>query len=176
MKSKGLEYQGQTFEAFKVLPGTQDTYNAFRDLSTGKAPYKLLLCYGPTGNGKTHLSKALAAKWIASGIDCRYYDVANLLTRLKEDMNDNLTSQRLREIKGFEALILDDWKEYNSTSWQLSTLEEIINARYDARKYTVVTTNMDWKELPDRIISRFCEEGLSKFVHNQGEDQRRQRR
>jgi len=53
-------------------------------------------------------------------------------------------------------LIIDDVGSGSTGSnWEWGELEDIVNYRCREGLLTVVTTNLDLKELPDRIVSRF---------------------
>jgi len=77
---------------------------------------------------------------------------------------------------GPEALppmpFLDLLDEYGS-EWEWGELEDIINYRYRERMFTVMTTNRDLTELPERVVSRFRDPDIGVVVLNSGKDYRR---
>jgi len=71
-------------------------------------------------------------------------------------------------------LILDDVGMGGSGSeWEYGQFEEIVVHRYREKLFTIMTTNRDISELPERIVSRFREQGVGMIVLNEGEDYRR---
>ena len=71
-------------------------------------------------------------------------------------------------------LIIDDVGMGGSGSnWEFGQLEEIIVYRYRERLVTVMTTNRDLKELPERIVSRFYDPEIGCVVLNDAPDYRR---
>jgi len=176
LKEKGVSSKAQNFDNFKVTPETKEVYQAFKNLATGEASYQMLLCYGRTGNGKTHLCNALATELNKRGIDARLYTVADMVGRLKESIAEHTTESVIKQLTTVPALILDDFKvEYNSP-WEMEKIENIIDARYREALITVLTTNREQDELPERVVSRFNDLSLSKVVLNNAPDYRRRRR
>ena len=71
-------------------------------------------------------------------------------------------------------LIIDDVGMGGSGSdWEYGQLEEIIIVRYRERLFTILTTNRDLTELPERVVSRFRDPEVGRIVLNEGEDYRR---
>lgn len=67
-------------------------------------------------------------------------------------------------------LVIDDFGQgVMDSDFELAQLEYLINRRYDAGLLTVLTTN-DPSKLPDRVISRFKDVGLSVIVKNSAPD------
>lgn len=173
LRAIGVSSKGQTFDSFKLVPGVKETYSAFKKLATGDADYSMLLCYGGVGNGKTHLCNALGIELNHRGIDARLFTVSDMISQLKESISSHTTEAVIRELKTVPALILDDFKVEYSSIWEMERIEEIIDARYRENLITVLVTNRDLDEIPERILSRFYEPGLSKVVLNKGKDYRR---
>ena len=176
MREKGISSKAQSFDNFKMVAGAKETYEAFKNLATGEANYQMLLCYGTTGNGKTHLCNALATELNKREIDARLYTVADMVGRLKESISEHTTESVIKQLTTVPALILDDFKvEYNSP-WAMGKIEDIIDARYRETLITVLTTNRELSELPERVKSRFYDPLLGKVILNNGADYRRRRR
>ena len=178
-RSLGVSSLGHTFEAFEVLPGTREAYASFMSLAEGKTGRPLLLCYGGVGNGKTHLCEATVIALYQRGLFCRYVTMARLMRVLKAAMRpDAMASPDVLLDRFSQArwLVLDDAGMGGSGSeWEYGQLEEIVNERYRERLYTVMTTNRDLEELPERIVSRFSDPAVGTIVLNSGADYRRRR-
>jgi len=172
MKSKGVNVNKQTFENFKDRPGTRDAFMAMKSLADGNdKPFCLI--YGGVGNGKTHLCQAAVRELLSRGIDTRYYTVADLIALLKIGIQDNTTDKTIRALEKYPGLVLDDWGVEYGTEWEQSKLEQIIDRRYQERLITVVTTNKEIDKLPERVISRFMDPGISQVALNEATDYRR---
>lgn len=73
-----------------------------------------------------------------------------------------------------ERLILDDVGMGGSGSeWEYGQLEEIIGVRYRERLFTILTTNRNLTELPERIVSRFNDPEVGRVILNSAGDFRR---
>lgn len=166
-----------TFENFKPVKGTEKTLAAFKALASGKTEWKLLLCYGGVGNGKTHLCEATTLELYKRGIICRVLSMATIMRALKSCMGSEPAhdyNEVLNRYCHSPHLIIDDVGMGGSGSeWQYGQLEEIVVARYRDCLFTIITTNRDISELPERIVSRFREQGVGKVVLNEGPDYRR---
>lgn len=178
-KSRGLSSLDNTFENFKPAPGTGKALAAFKALASGKAKWRMLLCYGGVGNGKTHLCEATAVALYKRGLFCRVTTMARIMRALKECMRpDSLTAydELIDRYCCSEHLIVDDVGMGGSGSgWEFGQLEEIIVVRYREHLFTILTTNLDLKKLPERIVSRFCDPEKGRLILNEGEDYRRQK-
>ena len=173
LKTIGVSAKGQTFDSFVLADGTKEIYSAFKELATGEAGYLMLLGYGGVGNGKTHLCNALTVELNHRGIDARLFTVADMIRQLKESISSHTTEALISQLKAVPALVLDDFQVEYKSLWEMQQIEEIIDARYREALITVLTTNRDLNELPERIVSRFYDSELSKVVLNKGKDYRR---
>ena len=166
------------FENFKHLPGTDESYCAFLAMATREDCRPFLLCYGGVGNGKTYLCEALIIKLRERGIRTRLYNLSDIGGVLKRAMRPENGMLPLEDIFSnyckTKRLIIDDVGMGGSdTEWTQSKLEELVNYRYRERLMTVITTNRDVTELPERVYSRFCDPEVGVVVLNKGEDFRR---
>ena len=105
-----------------------------------------LLFLGPCGTGKTHLAvgilKALIREKGAIGI---FYDFRDLLKEIQNSYNQvSGTSEMevLSPVVSTEVLVLDDMGVGKMTDWVRETMEHIINARYNDKKTTIITSNL----------------------------------
>ena len=76
-----------TFKNFERVPGTEEAYTAFRNLALGHTNWKMLLCYGGTGNGKTHLCESAAIELHSRGRFTRVMTMARIMGILKDTFN-----------------------------------------------------------------------------------------
>lgn len=125
-----------------------------------------LLIYGGVGSGKTYLTCAIVNGIIETYLyDCKMMNFSQILNDLQKggfelDRNeyiDNLTRKTL--------LVLDDFGIERNTEYALEQIYNIINARYQKQKPTIITTNIDYKTIEteqtdlmqSRIYSRLME-------------------
>ncbi|MBR5539932.1 MAG: ATP-binding protein [Clostridia bacterium] len=136
-----------------------------------------LLLRGPTGVGKTHLSLAIAGEVLSQGYSVVYGPIQQLLHRMEREhfgRADGNTEDILLEC---DLLILDDVGTEFSSNFYTSALYNIINGRLMAEKPTIISTNLNQKELTDRygeqIASRVT--GLFEPLVCVGKDIRQQK-
>ena len=120
-----------------------------------------LLMYGKTGLGKTHLSLSIAKKVTEKGFAVVYDTVPNIMNKLeKEHFSRNYANAGTDELLfNCDLLILDDLGAEFQTSFTVSSLYNIINNRLLSGLPTIISTNLDPKEIEEkytqRIASRF---------------------
>jgi len=176
-QSLGVSSLANTFENFKPMKGTAKALAAFKALAYGKSRRKMLLIYGGVGSGKTHLCEATVIALYKQGIFCRVLTMARIMRALKCAMHGDslITYEELLDTYcECKRLIIDDVGMGGSGSeWEYGQLEEIITARYRERLFTILTTNRDISELPERITSRFFDPDVGTVVLNEAGDFRK---
>lgn len=135
------------------------------------------LLVGPYGNGKTHLAVAALNQWRADHFDAGYFwKVPDFLSWIREHAfgDDGIPIDRLLRgyMLGWALLVLDDFGAENATDWAGEQLYRVLDARYDLKLPTIITTNQPLNRIDGRIASRF-REGL---VVCKGVDVRAKRR
>ncbi len=169
-----------TFENWLHLPGTELAFTSFLALATRDDCRPFLLCYGGVGNGKTYLCEALAIELYKRHKFVGVRTMSEIMGTLKASIRqenglpdpDTLLHRHCKA----ERLIIDDvGMGGTGTAWEYGQLEEIVCYRYRERLLTVLTTNRDLKDLPERIVSRFCDPDVGFVVWNEGKDYRRQK-
>ena len=87
--------------------------------------------------------------------------------------------QMFERICSWDRLIIDDVGMGTvEGTWELSTLEDIISERYHHRYYpspviTIMATNKDITQIPDRIVSRFFDPEVGIVICNKAPDFRK---
>lgn len=81
----------------------------------------------------------------------------------------------LKHYKDIFILVLDDWGIEQGTDWQLSVFDDLMTVRFDNGKVTLLTTNRDIGELPERVRSRFEDTEYGRAVYNKAPDFRQTR-
>ena len=165
----------QTFETFLPIPGTEKALKAAKALAYGEAKFIWLLIYGPTGNGKTHLCNAIIREVRDRGLDVRMIMAADLFSLLREAIKNNRTDELLRKFKDIFFLAIDDYGVEYGSDWEMAKFDELMTSRYATGKPTVLITNKELTELPERIQSRFKDKVMARAIHNSAADYRSRR-
>jgi len=171
-----------TFENFREDANTKAALVVLRSLSNGGSHKQFVLLYGITGCGKTHLIEATIINWAKRGIFSRYATFSDIARKLKTELRKGgeFYDLQFNKYLNTKILIVDDFGMGTTESrFEISDLEDIIDQRYRKRHYpgcelvTILATNKDIKELPDRIISRFYEPEYGVVLYMGDKDYRR---
>ncbi len=130
-----------------------------------------LLLFGKTGLGKTHLSLSIAKEVIGKGYDVLYDSMPNLMDKIEREKFGSNDTDVLKAVLDCDLLILDDLGAEFSTQFVVSAVYNIVNSRINLKKTTIISTNLDFKELEskysERLVSRLLGEYTSlKFIGN----------
>lgn len=176
--------QSQRFESWKSRTGAEESFCAVKVLTDIEKSFDLervfmLLIYGGTGNGKTHLAHASGMDAIEKGIPTRFIRCDALLREFKaaKSQSDEGQAKYDELFTGYSEalyLIIDefDW----DTEADIRMLEKLVCAREANQLMTLITTNRDVLDLEDtmpKMMSRFHDKRFARIVHNKGADFRK---
>ena len=172
---RGVNDPSHTFDTMKRVKGFDHVLDAWEDLIRGK--FQLLMIYGGVGNGKTRFCEAVVIEATDMGLFTRRDRWSDLVRAMKAHFNGRGDMSSYEEyfhgLRSRETLIIDDIGSGSTLgSWEWGELEDIIDYRYERRLFTIVTTNLDIKAFPDRILSRFRDKSRARLVFNAAPDQR----
>jgi DNA replication protein DnaC len=105
---------------------------------------KGLLLMGPSGVGKTHLAVAALKELLRRGHQGLFCDYRELLKEIQGSYNPASESTEMRilePIRTAEILVLDDLGASKPSAWVLDIIGIVLNARYNERGVTILTTN-----------------------------------
>lgn len=133
---------------------------------------------GDVGTGKTTLAMLVSKAALDAGRSVAIYSLPRLLNMLRESLDsDRGKLDFMDRLTAVDLLHLDDLGAENQTDWVLEQLYSIVNARYEAERAIVATTNL----MPDELSERLGERTVSRLVEIcgdliplYGEDMRRE--
>jgi len=171
-----------TFAKFRANAETQEAVDTLESVASGESDRQFILLYGATGCGKTHLIEATVIAWAQRGIGSRYQTFSEIARHLKSSLRNPPEYEiYFKNLCDAERLIIDDFGSGTTESrFEVSDLEDIIDTRYRRRYYptkqvTILASNKDIKELPDRVISRFFDPEFGSVVCMGNVDYRRRK-
>jgi DNA replication protein DnaC len=110
---------------------------------------------GDVGTGKTTLAMLVSKAALDAGRSVAIYSLPRLLNLLRESMDSEKGMLDFMDrLTAVDLLHLDDLGAENSSDWVLEQLYSIVNARYEAERAIVATTNLMPDELADRLGAR----------------------
>ncbi len=109
-----------------------------------------LLFVGTAGLGKTHLAVGVLQRLVQErGVRGLFCDYRELLKSIQNSYNSQVQTTELELLKpvfAAEVLVLDDLGAQRPNEWVSDTVALILNARYNDKQTTIITTN--WADLP----------------------------
>jgi DNA replication protein DnaC len=116
---------------------------------------------GDVGTGKTTLAMLVSKAALKAGRSVAIYSLPRLLNLLREAMDSPEGKlDFLDRLTAVDLLHLDDLGAENRTDWVLEQLYSIVNARYEAERAIVATTNL----MPDDLAERLGARTVSRLV------------
>jgi DNA replication protein DnaC len=178
-------YQGVSFDRppvsdiARIAPDQiQSVRRYVRDISENLSSGRGLWFQGDVGTGKTTLAMLVSKAALDAGRSVAIYSLPRLLNLLRESMDsEEGMLDFMDRLTAVDLLHLDDLGAENQTDWVLEQLYSIVNARYEAERTILATTNLMPDELSERLGSRtvsrlveICGDLIPLF----GEDKRRE--
>ncbi|MBE6667599.1 MAG: hypothetical protein E7607_04750 [Ruminococcaceae bacterium] len=145
-------YSGVGYDNMKL---SYDRLKNFAE-SFSKDTYRNFLFIGGTGLGKTHLSTSVAKTVIDRGYDVLYVTSVGMLGdfEAKRFGNDGDAKHDTSRYTEAELLIIDDLGTEVANQFTLSCIYDVINARINNRRSTIINTNLSSKEIEAKYGER----------------------
>lgn len=141
-------YSQSTLQTYQPSKGNLSQLRAFNYAHTLVRDYPIvergLLFMGSVGVGKTHLSIAILKGLIEKGVSGRFYEYRGLLKEIQSSYNPNTNTTEMEILAPLfecEVIVLDELGASRPSEWVQDTIGLIINARYNEKKLTILTTN-----------------------------------
>ncbi len=110
---------------------------------------------GDVGTGKTSLAMIVSKAAIDAGHSVAIYSLPRLLNLIRDEVGaENSLLDLLDRLSSVDLLHIDDLGAQHTTPWRLEQLYSIIDARYQARRAIVATTNLMPDELAEQMGRR----------------------
>lgn len=157
-ESFSLEFFRSAPQTMYIMKHNFETLSDFANHFSEKKGENYLLI-GGTGRGKTHLSSAVAGRVIENGYDAFYISAVNLFRGFeKMQFGRGGESEDMSRCFDADLLIIDDLGTELTNQFTVSVLYDIVDTRINARKSTMISTNLNHAELRkrywDRVTSR----------------------
>lgn len=130
-----------TFEAYKTPDKQTAAIKAAALRYVAESRGEWFVIVGRPGSGKTHICTAIVGKLIEGGKNCKYMLWRDEVRELKALVNDNPAyRERMNLLKNVDVLYIDDFLKGRAVSdGDLNVAFELLNARYNARKRTIIS-------------------------------------
>lgn len=183
-------YKGATFEKAVITESNREAYEKCRNYvknAQEMISHNIgLYIYGDNSSGKTHLTACICNALLWQGYRCIHTSLAMILNEIRSSYDgDGIgESELIRRLQFCDFAFVDDLgKEFmgKETKWAEKKLFEIINARYNAQKPTIFSSNFRIDELAstlniDKAIVERINEMATRAIKLEGDDFRKSAR
>ncbi|MCA1583806.1 MAG: ATP-binding protein [Acidobacteria bacterium] len=139
-RSELSTYQPDTDSQRDALRRAKAFVDAFPAVEKG------LLFFGPSGVGKSHLAVGVLKDVVRNrGARAYFFETRALLRMVRDTYNRSVEETEmevLRPVLEAEVLVLDDLGAERTSEWVQETLGLVVNTRYNAKRATIVTSNL----------------------------------
>jgi DNA replication protein DnaC len=140
------KYRGVSFDRPPVTemptPQVRVVRRFVRDLDDNLRQGRGLWLYGGVGTGKTTLAMLVSRTALDAGHTVAIYSVPKLLSEIRGTYDSGDYLAFFARLEAVDLLHLDDVGSERRTPWVLEQLYSLINARYEAERSVLVTTNL----------------------------------
>jgi DNA replication protein DnaC len=115
---------------------------------------------GDVGTGKTTLAMIISRAALDAGRTVAIYSLPRLLNLIRQAIDSEQGMlDYLDRLSAVDLLHIDDLGAEKTTEWVLEQLYSIVNARYEAQRAIVATTNL----MPDALAAQIGERTVSRL-------------
>lgn len=177
----GDRFENASFDNYQTRPGAENAEKISRYYAENFDEFGLesILLWGVPGNGKSHLAAAVHNQLRKKGKVVVFVSMPELLKRIKATFgngNNESEQQILKALNICDLLIIDDIGAEKTSEWVQEIIFLIIDNRYRRNKPVMATSNLEPKELAERIGKRSYDRILeiSQPIENKASSYRRQ--
>lgn len=140
-------YRGASFDRPPVLGMPEavvsEVRGYVRNLNARLEEGRGMWLVGDVGTGKTTLAMIVSAAALEAGNTVAIYSLPRLLNLIRDEIGtENSLLDLLDKLSGVDLLHIDDLGAQHTTPWRLEQLYSIVDARYQAGRPIVATTNL----------------------------------
>jgi DNA replication protein DnaC len=140
-------YRGASFDRPPVLGMPEvvvsEVRSYVRNLEARLEEGRGMWLVGDVGTGKTTLAMIVSAAALEAGHTVAIYSLPRLLNLIRDEIGtENSLLDLLDKLSGVDLLHIDDLGAQHTTPWRLEQLYSIVDARYQAGRPIVATTNL----------------------------------
>lgn len=155
-------YRGASFERPPVLGMPEPVVSAarsyVRQLERRLQEGRGLWIVGDVGTGKTTLAMIVSSAAIQAGHSVAIYALPRLLNLIRDEVGgEGGLLDLLDRLSSVDLLHIDDLGAQHTTPWRLEQLYSIVDARYQAKRAIVATTNL----MPDELAEQMGRRAIS---------------
>jgi DNA replication protein DnaC len=140
-------YRGASFDRPPVLGMPEavvaEVRSYVRSLESRLQEGRGMWLVGDVGTGKTTLAMIVSAAALDAGHTVAIYSLPRLLNLIRDEIGtENSLLDLLDRLSGVDLLHIDDLGAQHTTPWRLEQLYSIVDARYQAGRPIIATTNL----------------------------------
>jgi DNA replication protein DnaC len=110
---------------------------------------------GDVGTGKTSLAMIVSKAAVDAGRSVAIYSLPRLLNLIRDEVGAEASLLNLLDrLASVDLLHIDDLGAQHTTPWRLEQLYSIVDARYQAKRAIIATTNLMPPELAEQMGRR----------------------
>lgn len=163
-----LRHLDSTLDAWTTpYPGMADVLETARgwleDVRTGSE--RVLIMHGDRGTGKTRLAAAILRQ-VGKGASVAFRTASGIAREIRSTYHRDAAESEeavLRRLTRARILVVDEIGVGTGSEHERNALHEVLAARYDARRPTILVSNLSRADLlealGDRIVDRLKESG-----------------
>ena len=160
-------HKSMFFENFESVKGTEKAFNEAKIYAErfDKAK-KGIMFVGTTGSGKTHLACAIGNALLNEAYEVRFKRAVDLPLNIRDTYSNEseLTeADVILPLQKCQLLIIDDLGADTDTEWKTSIWLSIIDYRINYALPTIVTTNLNEREMISRFDKRVSDRLLGTY-------------